>query len=439
MKKIYIGMSADLLHPGHLNIINEARKILQDCGGGEIIVGLLTDRAIASYKRLPYMTFEQRKVVVENVKGVDRVVAQETLDYVPNLLKIKPDFVLHGDDWKTGVQAQTRQRIIDVMKEWGGEVIDIPYTQGISSTKLNKILKEVGTTPEIRGKRLKRLLNSKDLVTILEAHNGLSGLIVENAFIEKDGRKIEFDGIWISSLTQSAAQGKPDIGYLDTTSRMSTLNDILDITTKPIIYDGDNGGPSEHFIFTVKTLERLGVSAIIIEDKIGSKKNSLFGVEVEQIQDNPKDFALKIKAGKQAQLTEDFMIIARIESLILEKGIQDAINRAKIYLEAGADGIMIHSRQKTFDEVKEFAKIYNTLENKKPLVVVPSSYSEVYENELKECGVNIVIYANQLLRAAYPAMLNSAKSILENHRCKEASDEYCMKINEILTLIPGGC
>ena len=439
MKKIYIGMSADLLHPGHLNIINEARKILQDCGGGEIIVGLLTDRAIASYKRLPYMTFEQRKVVVENVKGVDRVVAQETLDYVPNLLKIKPDFVLHGDDWKTGVQAQTRQRIIDVMKEWGGEVIDIPYTQGISSTKVNKILKEVGTTPEIRGKRLKRLLNSKDLVTILEAHNGLSGLIVENAFIEKDGRKIEFDGIWISSLTQSAAQGKPDIGYLDTTSRMSTLNDILDITTKPIIYDGDNGGPSEHFIFTVKTLERLGVSAIIIEDKIGSKKNSLFGVEVEQIQDNPKDFALKIKAGKQAQLTEDFMIIARIESLILEKGIQDAINRAKIYLEAGADGIMIHSRQKTFDEVKEFAKIYNTLENKKPLVVVPSSYSEVYENELKECGVNIVIYANQLLRAAYPAMLNSAKSILENHRCKEASDEYCMKINEILTLIPGGC
>ena len=438
MKKIYIGMSADLLHPGHLNIINEARKIIQNEGGGEIIVGLLTDSAIASYKRLPYMTFEQRKTVVENVKGVDEVIAQETLDYVPNLLKIKPDYVLHGDDWKTGVQAQTRQRIIEVMKEWGGKVIDIPYTEGISSTKLNKILKEVGTTPEIRGKRLKRLLNSKELVTILEAHNGLSGLIVENTFIEEQGRKIEFDGIWISSLTQSAAQGKPDTGYLDTTSRMATLNDILDVTTKPIIYDGDNGGPCEHFIFTVKTLERLGVSAIIIEDKIGLKKNSLFGDMVEQTQDNPEDFALKIKAGKQAQVTDDFMIIARIESLILKKGLDDAIKRAKIYLNAGADGIMIHSNQKTFDEVREFLKIYNTIENKKPLVVVPSSYSEVFEKELVENGVNMVIYANQLLRAAYPAMLNSAKSILKNHRCKEASDEYCMKINDILTLIPGG-
>lgn len=438
MKKIYIGMSADLLHPGHLNIINEARKIIQNEGGGEIIVGLLTDSAIASYKRLPYMTFEQRKTVVENVKGVDEVIAQETLDYVPNLLKIKPDYVLHGDDWKTGVQAQTRQRIIEVMKEWGGKVIDIPYTEGISSTKLNKILKEVGTTPEIRGKRLKRLLNSKELVTILEAHNGLSGLIVENTFIEEQGRKIEFDGIWISSLTQSAAQGKPDTGYLDTTSRMATLNDILDVTTKPIIYDGDNGGPCEHFIFTVKTLERLGVSAIIIEDKIGLKKNSLFGDMVEQTQDNPEDFALKIKAGKQAQVTDDFMIIARIESLILKKGLDDAIKRAKIYLNAGADGIMIHSNQKTFDEVREFLKIYNTIENKKPLVVVPSSYSEVFEKELVENGVNMVIYANQLLRAAYPAMLSSAKSILKNHRCKEASDEYCMKINDILTLIPGG-
>ncbi len=438
MKKIYIGMSADLLHPGHLNIINEARKILNNEGGGKIIVGLLTDKAIASYKRLPYMTFEQRKVVVENVKGVSEVIAQETLDYVPNILKIKPDYVLHGDDWKTGVQAQTRQKIIEVMKEWGGKVIDIPYTEGISSTKLNKILKEVGTTPEIRGKRFKRLLNSKELVTILEAHNGLSGLIVENVSVEQEGRKVEFDGIWLSSLTQSAAQGKPDTGYLDTTSRMSTLNDILDVTTKPVIYDGDNGGPCEHFVFTVKTLERLGVSAIIIEDKIGLKKNSLFGLDVEQNQDNPEDFALKIKAGKQAQVTDDFMIIARIESLILEKGINDAINRAKIYLEAGADGIMIHSRQKTFDEIREFARIYNTLENKKPLIVVPSSYSEVTEEELIENDIKVVIYANHLLRAAWPAMVNSAKSILKNHRCKEASDEYCMKINDILNLIPGG-
>ena len=438
MKKVYIGMSADLLHPGHLNIINEARKLLDSFGGGELIVGLLTDKAIASYKRLPYMTWEQRKIVVENVKGVDCVIAQETLDYVPNLLKIKPDYVLHGDDWKEGIQAKTRQRIIDVMSEWGGKVIDIPYTKGISSTQLNNILKEVGTTPELRCKRLRRLLNSKDIVTILEAHNGLSGLIVENISIVENNKKVEFDGIWLSSLTQSTAKGKPDTGYLDTASRMETLNDILEVTTKPVIYDGDNGGCQEHFVMTVKTLERLGVSAIIIEDKIGLKKNSLFGCKVEQNQDTKEEFAQKIKAGKQAQVGEDFMIIARIESLILEKGMTDAIDRAKTYLEAGADGIMIHSCKETFDEIREFAKLYNELPNRKPLVVVPSSYCEVDEKELIENNINIVIYANQLLRAAYPAMVNSAKSILENHRAKEASEKYCMKIKDIITLIPGG-
>ncbi len=437
MKKIYIGMSADLIHPGHLNIINEGRKILEKSGGGELIVGLLTDKAIASYKRLPYMSWEQRRIVVENVKGVTSVVPQETLDYVPNLLKIKPDYVLHGDDWKTGIQAKTRQRIVDIMSQWGGKVIDIPYTEGISSTQLNNALKEIGTTPEIRCHRLRRLLDSKDIVTICESHNGLSGLIVENTSIEENGKKIEFDGIWISSLTQSAAQGKPDIGYLDTTSRMGTLNEILEVTTKPIIYDGDNGGPQEHFVFTVKTLERLGVSAIIIEDKVGLKKNSLFGTEVFQQQDNPEDFAEKIKAGKQAQITQDFMIIARIESLILEQGMDDAIARAKIYLDAGADGIMIHSRKKTFDEIKEFARLYNQFSNRKPLVVVPSSYNQVTESELIENNINVVIYANHLLRAAYPAMVNAAKSILENHRCKEASDEYCMNIKDIITLIPG--
>ena len=425
-------MSADLLHPGHLNIIEQARQI-----GGEIIIGLLTDKAIASYKRLPYMNYEQRKIIIENVKGISKVIPQDTLDYTANLEMLKPDYVIHGDDWKKGIQAQTRQKVIDTIAKWGGKVIDVPYTQGISSSQLNKVLKEIGTTPEIRAARLERLLESKEIVTICEAHNGLSSLIVENTYVEENNKKIEFDGIWISSLTQSAAKAKPDIGYLDTTTRMEVLNDILDVTTKPIIYDGDNGGPIEHFIFTVKTLERLGVSGIIIEDKIGLKKNSLFGTEVIQNQDTKENFALKIKAGKTAQVTKNFMIIARIESLILEKGMEDAIVRAKCYLEAGADGIMIHSRQKTFDEIKEFTKYYNKFENRKPLIVVPSSYSQVTEKELANCGINVVIYANQLLRAAYPAMVNTAKSILLNHRSQEASEEYCMPIKEIITLIPG--
>lgn len=433
MTKVYIGMSADLVHPGHLNIINHAREL-----GDEIIVGLLTDKAIASYKRLPFMSWEQRKVVVENIKGVSKVVPQETLDYVPNLRALKPDFVVHGDDWRSGVQKETRQRIIDVLKEWNGRLVEVPYTEGISSTQLNKVLKEIGTTPEIRSRRLRRLLESKDIVRVMEAHNGLSGLIVEQTQVDVNGKKEEFDALWISSLTQATAKAKPDNGFLDASTRIAALSEILDVTTKPIIYDGDSGGPIEHFVFTVRELERLGVSAIIIEDKVGLKKNSLFGTEVKQEQDTIENFCNKIASGKANQVTDNFMIIARIESLILEKGMDDAFNRAKAYLKAGADGIMIHSRSKVFDEIKEFTQLYNQLPNRKPLVVVPSSYAQVTENELIENNINVVIYANQLLRAAYPAMVKVAQSILTHHRAKEASDEYCMSIREIINLIPGG-
>ncbi|MCB0726147.1 MAG: phosphoenolpyruvate mutase [Ignavibacteriae bacterium] len=430
-KKVYVGMSADLIHPGHLNIINEARKL------GEVTIGLLTDKAIASYKRLPFLTYDQRKIIIENIKGVYKVIPQETLDYVENLKMLKPDYVVHGDDWKKGVQSQTRQRVIDTLAEWGGELVEVEYTKGISSTQLNMGMKEIGTTPEIRMQRLKRLLEVKPLVRLIEAHNGLTGLIVENLKIEKDGVPKEFDGMWLSSLTDSTAKGKPDIEAVDVTARMQTLNDIVEVTTKPIIYDGDTGGRAEHFVFTVKTLERLGVSAVIIEDKIGLKKNSLFGTDVEQSQDTPENFSIKISAGKRSQITKDFMIIARVESLILGKGVDDALLRAKAYIEAGADGIMIHSKEKSPEEILKFCEGYKKFESKVPLVAVPSSYNVITEKELIEAGVNIVIYANQLLRSAYPAMLETAKSILENERSFEA-DNKMMPINEILNLIPGG-
>jgi phosphoenolpyruvate phosphomutase len=312
-KTVYIGMSADLVHPGHLNIIKRARDL------GEVTVGLLTDKAIASYKRLPFMTFEQRKEVIENIKGVSKVIPQHTLDYVVNLQLLKPDYVIHGDDWKNGVQKQTRQKVIDALKDWNGELIEIPYTEGISSTRLNSAIKEIGTTPGIRLKSLKRLIDSKKIVRLLDVHNGLSGLIIERTYIETtDGRR-EFDGMWASSLTDSTAKGKPDIEAVDFSSRMVTLNDILEVTTKPIVYDGDTGGKPEHFVFTVKTLERLGISAVIIEDKTGLKKNSLFGSDVAQTQDSIENFCFKIRSGKAAQATSDFMIIDRIESLILGK------------------------------------------------------------------------------------------------------------------------
>ncbi len=431
MEKVYIGMSADLIHPGHLNVIKKAREY------GEVIVGLLTDQAIASYKRLPYMNYKQREEIIRNIKGVSQVFPQETLDYVPNLEKYKPDFVVHGDDWKTGVQHETRKRVIDTLKKWGGKLIEVPYTEGVSSTYLNARIKEVGTTSEIRRAKLRRLIEAKPIVRVIEAHNGLTGLIAENVQVQKKEKINEFDGIWISSLTDSTAKGKPDIELVDFTSRMSTINNILEVTTKPIIVDGDTGSISERFVFTVRSLERLGISAIIIEDKIGLKKNSLFGTDVKQKQDDIEHFCDKIKQGKEAQVTNDFMIIARIESLILKKGIDDALIRANAYIRAGADAIMIHSKEKSPDEILEFCQSYNNFKKRVPVVVVPSTYCKITEKELIDSGISVVIYANQLLRSAYPAMLNTAKSILENERALEA-DKYCMPIKEILTLIPGG-
>jgi phosphoenolpyruvate phosphomutase len=423
-------MSADLVHPGHLNIIKKAAQL------GEVVVGLLTDKAIASYKRLPFMPFEQRFEVISNIKGVSRVVTQDTLDYIPNLRKYRPEFVVHGDDWREGVQRHVRQKVIDVLAEWGGSLVEVTYTQGVSSTNFNKALKEIGVTPDVRRSRLRRLLNSKPILRFIEAHNGLTGLIVENTFYDTNQGRKEFDGIWGSSLTESTSKGKPDIEAVDVTSRVNSLHDVLEVTTKPIIYDADTGGIVEHFTFTVRTLERLGVSAIIIEDKTGLKKNSLFGNDVSQSQETIENFCAKIRAGKKAQVTDDFMLIARIESLILDAGMDDALLRARAYIEAGADGIMIHSRRKDPAEIFEFCRLYSEFERRVILVVVPSSYNQVTEDELQAYGVNVVIYANQLLRAAYPAMLDTAKSILQFGRSAEA-DSKLLSISEILDLIPG--
>lgn len=430
MKKVYVGMSADLIHPGHLNILRNAAQY------GEVTVGVLTDRAIASYKRLPFMCFEQRAEVVSNLKFVSHVIAQNTLDYSENLEKLKPDYVLHGDDWKEGAQKETRQKVIDILSNWGGELIEIPYTPGISSTSLINAARNLGITSQARLSSLRRLLNAKPLLKFLEIHNALSGLIVEETNILIDGIKKEFDGMWGSSLTDSTAKGKPDIEAVDVSARMTTIGEVLEVTTKPIIYDADTGGLTEHFKFTVKTLERLGVSAVIIEDKTGLKKNSLFGNEVHQTQDTIENFCEKISAAKKIQITDDFMIIARIESLILQAGMEDAILRAKSYLSAGADGIMIHSREKDPSEILEFCRHYKSFGNNKPLVVVPSSFNSVTERELEDAGVNIVIYANQLLRSAFPAMKKTAETILKNGRSLEC-DENLLSIKEILELIPG--
>jgi len=430
-KKVYLGMIADIMHPGLINIINEGAKY------GDVIIGLYTDKAIATHKRLPYLTYEQRETVVRSIQGVSDVVPQDDWSYVPNLVKYKPDYIIHGDDWLQGPDKYIRDEVFKVMEAMGGKVIEIPYTKGITSSGLAEELESLGTTPQARLKSLRRLITAKPIVRIMESHCGLTGLIIEHTKVEVGNEIREFDGMWASSLTDSTSKGKPDIEAVDLTTRLHDLNDSLEVTTKPVIYDGDTGGKTEHFVFTVRTLERLGVSAVIIEDKVGLKQNSLFGTDAVQTQDSIEGFCSKIQAGKEAQVTRDFMIIARCESLIAGKPVEDALERCHAYVAAGADGIMIHSKNKDGQDIKEFCQRFREVDNHTPIVAVPTTYGQFTEAELAEWGINIVIYANHMLRSAYPAMVKCAERILETTRCQEASDEYCMPIKQILNLIPG--
>ncbi len=429
MKTVYVCMVADMVHPGHLNILKEASKL------GKITVGLLTDEAVASYKRLPYLDYEQRKIIVENLKNVSEVVKQTERDHRPNLRKLKPDYVVHGDDWREGPLKKTREEVIETLKEWGGQLVEVPYTKGISSTKLNKTLQEVGTTPEIRLRRLRRLINAKKTVRIIEAHSGITALVAEHIHVNENGMKKEFDGMWACSLTDSLVKGKPDGHAVDISSRLITLNDLLEVTTKPIIFDGKSGGSMQQFGFTVRTLERLGVSAIIIHDNVASESGKKYEDFTVMKQSSVEDFCNKIQYGKSAQITSEFMIITRIDSLFLGKGMDDAMARARAYVRAGVDGIMIHSAPGRPEDVLQFCKKFEKMKHPVPLLAVPSRHDEVYERDLMDAGVNMIVYENHLLRSSFPAMVKTARNILEHERAMESSEDL-MSIDEIQKLIP---
>ena len=429
-KTVYISLSADSIHHGHMKLFETARKY------GDIIIGLLSDKAVAEHKRIPYLNFEQRKKILINFKGVKSVIKQNEWDYSKNIKSLKPDFLVHGDDWKTGHMSEMRRKVLKIMKSYGGKLIEIPYTKGVSSSALTNHLNQISVTPDIRRSLLRRTIESNKISKFLEAHSPLSAIIGENTFIEKKGKKIGFDGFWSSSLTDSTVVGKPDNESLDFSQRLNGVDQIFEVTTKPLIMDGDTGGKVEHFEMRIKSAERLGISALIIEDKKGLKKNSLLKDTSRQTQEEKIKFSEKISVGKKAQISDDFMIIARIESFILGKGLNDAISRAHSYIEAGADGIMIHSKSKNPKEVIAFSKVFRKSYKKIPLVSVPSSYNQISEKTLYENGFNIVIYANHMLRASYPAMQHVAKTILEKNRSKDA-DKKLLSIKEILNLIPG--
>jgi len=430
-KKVYVSLIADLLHAGHINVLKEASKL------GDVYVGLLSLKACGELNDIPYLQYKDRKSVLENLSLVKEIIKQDSASYKANLESLKPHFVVHGDDWVNGYQSKYREEVIEILKQWGGKLVEVPYSNNIDNLKIKEEMGKLGITTNARGARLATLIKAKKIVKILEVHNALSGLIVENASaISVDGDSESFDGMWSSSLTDSTSKGKPDIEAVDTTARLTTINEIFEVTTKPLIYDADTGGKIEHFEFTIRSLERIGVSAVVIEDKTGLKKNSLFGNDVAQTQDSIENFCAKIKAGKNTQITKAFMIIARIESLILEAGMDDALKRAFAYVKAGADGIMIHSRLKEPDEIIEFVTKFRAKDAQTPIVVVPTSFNTVTTDEFAKIGVNIVIYANHMLRAAYPGMMKVAKSILKHKRSKEAEPD-CMSIKDILNLIPG--
>lgn len=429
MKKVYMCLSTDIIHTGHINIIKKAAEY------GEVTVGVLNDEYVAMYETTPIISLAERMKIIENIKGVSHVMVQNDIFYDENLKAVRPDYIIHGDNWNEGYQREVKERAARVMEEWGGEIIEIPYYENEGLSLFNSYMQNSKGLPEVRRQRLRQMLDKGEMVKVMVAYDGLSALLVEKVHTENNGKLRKFDGIWLSSLCDSTIKGKPDIELVDLTSRIRNLEDIMEVTTKPVIFDADTGGLIEHFAYNIKTLERVGVSAVIIEDKIGLKRNSLLGNEVEQHQDSIENFCRKIQTGKKSVISRNFMLIARVESLILEAGMEDALARAFAYVEAGADGIMIHSRKKTPDEIFEFADRFRSKDKETPLVVVPTSYSSVYEEELKAHGINIVIYANHLLRAAFPAMKKAACSILENERCYEAEPD-CLSIKEILSLIP---
>ena len=429
MPTVYMCFSTDIIHGGHIKIINEAKQL------GDLTVGVLSDEAVASYKRFPLVPCVERKQLFENIAGVARVVEQKTLSYKDILTELKPDIVVHGDNWRQGFQKPIRDEVVEILSSWGGKLVEFPYSADEKYTEIDKRQRADLAMPDLRRGRLKRLLEMKGFVTAMEAHDGLTGLVVENTIIHENGGARQFDAMWLSSLCDSTAKGKPDIELVDMTSRFRTIDDIMEVTTKPIIFDGDTGGLTEHYVYTVRSLERMGVSMVIIEDKTGLKKNSLFGTEVVQTQDSIEHFAQKIKAGCAARRTKDFMICARIESLILEKGQEDALKRAKAFTEAGADAIMIHSRKKDPKEILDFLEAFRKEDPTTPVVLVPTSFNSVKEEEWKQRGANIVIYANQLMRAAVPAIQKAAETILTNHRAEEC-DKDLMPIKEIIRLIP---
>ena len=427
MPRGYVDMVGDLFHIGHLRQIQQAQQL-----GYEVVVGVHSDEDVASYKRLPIMTMSERVTIVSEMPNVLKVIPSAPLRITQEFIEEhKIDMVFHGHEAE---EDYLYDHMYGIPKSIG-KFTRTARTPEISTTALiERVVSRESSAAWSRVSTLRDLLNTRGkhrALRIMEAHNGLSGLVVEHA---SAGGK-SFDGMWSSSLTASVSKGKPDIEVVDTTARLQLVRDTMEVTGKPMVYDGDTGGAPEILAFTVRSLEDLGVSACIIEDKTGLKQNSLFGTDAVQVLENIDMFCAKIKAAAAARSNRKFMVIARIEALIAGLGEKEALKRAKAYIVAGADAIMIHSKESTFDEVRSFLRAYAKFSIKVPVVAVPTSYFHVTEKELFDEGVSICIYANHMLRASYPSMTTVAESIL-HHGTAAACHPSLMSVKKIITLLP---
>ncbi len=405
-KTVYVGMSADLVHPGHINLLREAASL------GRVTVGLLTDRAISSYKRMPFLTFEQRRAVIEHIAFVTAVVPQDTLDYTDNLRLLRPDFVVHGDDWRNGVQAQTRRRVLDVLREWGGTLVEPPYTEGISSTALRMAAMDIGFAPGVRQRRLRRMLDCKPLVRVMQAHDGLSAHIVDRLEETTQGAPREYDAIWVDSLAGAPIRGKPDPLPFDLSSRLVTLHEILDATTKPLICNAGGAGHAAGVTAAVRTLERIGVSAIVIDTEVTDRRAVPAMAASAPPQDDMAAFIREIAAARDARVTPDFMIIARINDRTRDCGADRMMARAAAGVDAGADAVMCDSDPVNPDGIFDLCRRYRRLMNGHPLLVGLSGTEGLQEHDLASAGASMVVYTDTLLRAAREAMISAASQVL---------------------------
>jgi len=400
-KTVYVGMVGDMLHVGHINILKTAARL------GRVTVGVLTDRAVVGYKRLPLLAFEDRVRVVESIADVAAVVPQKTLSYVENLRALRPDYVVHGDDWRYGDQvSRARAEVIATLGEWGGELVEVAYTKGISSTAIHRSGAADALFSGTRQGRLRRLLAAKPTLRIVEAHSGLSAKIA--AEVRGPDGATGFDAVWQSGLTDAIHRGKSDGGAVDRGRRLQAVEEILDAGPLPLIYDGRAAGRPETVFDLTRALDKAGVSALCLGDRSDPDRT---GPEM-----SPAETVAQIEAVRAACPTGAVMAISRIVVAAPGNGgsgaLDRALDRALALLEAGSDAVMFDSAADTAEPILDIAARLRRQRRDVPLFAAQSDRWGAPIHRFENAGIDAVVYETHLLRATVAPMRRAATALL---------------------------